>query len=206
MLVPVATEPTTTQRVASIHEPTAAQKKEHEAMLQDVRMKDFWFQAIDKDIFQTILDKSSAKAICDSVKKQYQRSTKVKRAQLEALRREFEILVVKEEERVKTYFSTTLTIANETKAHSDELDQQGAVEKILRSMTQKFNYVACSIEESNDVSTMCIDELQSSLHIHEQRMLGQQEENVIELVTAIQRPISRYYNQGSQSGSVQEAA
>ena len=44
------------------------------------------------------------------------------------------------------------------------------IEKILRSMTLKFNYVVCSIEESNDLSTMTIDELQSSLLIHEQRM------------------------------------
>ncbi|MCI88348.1 retrovirus-related Pol polyprotein from transposon TNT 1-94, partial [Trifolium medium] len=37
-------------------------------------------------------------------------------------------------------------------------------------MTSKFEYVVCSIEESNDVSTMSIDELQSSLLVHEGRM------------------------------------
>jgi transposase InsO family protein len=37
-------------------------------------------------------------------------------------------------------------------------------------MTSKFNYVVCSIEESNDVTTLTIDELQSSLLVHEQRM------------------------------------
>jgi hypothetical protein len=39
-------------------------------------------------------------------------------------------------------------------------------------MTQKFNYVVCSIEESNDVTALSIDELQSSLLVHEQRMHG----------------------------------
>ncbi|MCI63928.1 hypothetical protein A2U01_0085185, partial [Trifolium medium] len=38
-------------------------------------------------------------------------------------------------------------------------------------MTSRFEYVVCSIEESNDVSTMSIDELQSSLLVHEGRMM-----------------------------------
>ena len=37
-------------------------------------------------------------------------------------------------------------------------------------MTPKFNYVVCSIEESKDTSMLSIDELQSSLFVHEQRM------------------------------------
>ena len=50
------------------------------------------------------------------------------------------------------------------------------VGKILRSLTAKFNYVVCSIEESNDLSTLSIDALHGSLHVHEQRMQGYQEE------------------------------
>jgi hypothetical protein len=42
-------------------------------------------------------------------------------------------------------------------------------------MPAKFNYVVCSIEESNDVTTLSIDELQSSLLVHEQRMKGQKD-------------------------------
>ncbi|XP_068663053.1 uncharacterized protein [Aristolochia californica] len=37
-------------------------------------------------------------------------------------------------------------------------------------MTSRFNYVVCSIEESNNLDTLTIDELQSSLLVHEQRM------------------------------------
>lgn len=44
------------------------------------------------------------------------------------------------------------------------------IEKILRSMTSKFDYVVCSTEESNDLDTLSIDELQSSLLVHEQRI------------------------------------
>ncbi|MCH94781.1 hypothetical protein A2U01_0015748, partial [Trifolium medium] len=62
-------------------------------------------------------------------------------------------------------------------AHGERMEQVVIVEKILRSMTAKFNYVVCSIEESNDVTALSIDELQSSLLVHEQRMKGQKDKD-----------------------------
>ena len=67
------------------------------------------------------------------------------------------------------------------------MEQTVIVEKILRSMTSKFNYVVCSIEESNNISTMSIDELQSSLLVHEQRMQGQREEEQVLKVTNVEK-------------------
>lgn len=43
------------------------------------------------------------------------------------------------------------------------------VEKVLRTLSEKFNYVVCSIEESKDIQSLSIDELQSSLLVHEQK-------------------------------------
>ena len=42
--------------------------------------------------------------------------------------------------------------------------------KILRSLRPKFDYVVCSIEESKDIDAFSLDELQSSLLVHEQKM------------------------------------
>lgn len=44
------------------------------------------------------------------------------------------------------------------------------VEKILRSMTSKFDYVVCSIEESKELDELSIDELMSLLMVHEHRI------------------------------------
>lgn len=71
------------------------------------------------------MDKETAKGICDSMKQKYQGSTKVKRAQLQALRREFEILGMKEGDKVNEYFARTLTIANKMKAQGER--ENGAV-------------------------------------------------------------------------------
>lgn len=40
----------------------------------------------------------------------------------------------------------------------------------MRSMTLRLNYVVCLIDESNNLDTLIIDELQISFLVHEQRM------------------------------------
>lgn len=74
------------------------------------------------------------------------------------------------------YFARTLTIVNKLKALGKNVQETMVMEKVLRSMSKKFNYVVCSIEKANDVTTLSIDELQSSLMVHEQRMEGPKEE------------------------------
>lgn len=90
-------------------------------------------------------------------------------------RRTFEVLQMKENEGVDKYFARTLTVANKIKIHGEKMDQVVIIENILRSMTLKFDYVVCSMEESNNLDTLTIDELQSSLLVHEQRMKGHEQ-------------------------------
>lgn len=141
-----------------------------DAKLKDLKVKNYLFQAIDWEIFETILDKETSKIIWDSMKQKFQGSTKVRRAQLQALRREFELLTMKEGEKVDSFLGRTLSVVNKMKTNGESMEQSTVIGKILRSLTNKFNYVVCSIEESNDLSQMSIDELHGSLLIHEQRM------------------------------------
>ncbi|GKV32516.1 hypothetical protein SLEP1_g41114 [Rubroshorea leprosula] len=164
-----------------IAEPTArmskAQKAELEALkLKDLKAKIYLFQAIDRTILETILCKDTSKQIWDSMKKKYQGTTKTKRQQLQALRSEFEILRMKEGETVTDYFSRTMAIVNKLRTHGDKTQDVTVVEKILRSMTPKYNFVVYAIEEANDLDEMSLKELESSLLVHE-RKLNRQEQN-----------------------------
>ena len=85
---------------------------------------------------------------------------------------------------MNSYFSETLKIAKSMKACGENIQESVIIAKILQSMTTKFNYVVCSIEESSNMESMTIDELQSSLLVHEQRMLlVVDEEQVMQAVT-----------------------
>ncbi|KAI9161083.1 hypothetical protein LWI28_014282 [Acer negundo] len=70
---------------------------------------------------------------------------------------EFEVLHVKAGETVNEYFARTLTIANKMKANGENKGDVAIIEKILRSLTQKFDHVVCSIEESKDLDILFID-------------------------------------------------
>jgi hypothetical protein len=147
-----------------------------EARLKDLKAKNYLFQSIDRAISETILDKTTSKAIWDSMARKYQGSTKVKRAQLQALKGEFEMLRMKEKETVNDYFAKVLATVNKMKIQGERREERIVVEKILRSMGVKFNYVVCAIEESNNIETLSIDELQGSLLVHEQKMKPVKEE------------------------------
>jgi len=156
---------------------TYAQRKNIEDQkLKDLEAKNYLFQALDCSILETIINKDTSKHIWDSLKQKYQGSTRVKRAHLQALWTEFEILRMKAGESMNEYFSWTLTIANKMKANGENKGDVVVVEKILRSLTPKFDYVVCSIEEYKDLDTLTIDELQSSLLVHEQCMSSHVEE------------------------------
>ncbi|XP_075092128.1 uncharacterized protein LOC142172417 [Nicotiana tabacum] len=126
--------------------------------------------AIERPILETIHCKETSKDIWDSMKKKYQGSTRVKRAQLQALRRDFETLQMKDGGFVTNYYARTMEIWNKMRFHGDNMGDAIIVEKILCSLTPKYDYVVCSIEESKDIDVLSLDELQSSLLVHEQKM------------------------------------
>jgi hypothetical protein len=102
-----------------------------ESKLKDLKVKNYLFQSIDRSILETILTRDTARDIWEAMRRKYQGSTKVKRAQLQSLRREFEVLVMGETESVNDYFARTLAIANKMTAHGERFEQNTVVEKIL---------------------------------------------------------------------------
>ena len=55
------------------------------------------------------------------------------------------------------------------------LPETWVLEKILRSLTNNFENVVCTIEKSKDLATFTVDELAGSLEAHEQRKKKEEE-------------------------------
>ncbi|CAL9023491.1 unnamed protein product, partial [Prunus brigantina] len=64
---------------------------------------------------------------------------------------------------VSDYFTRTLALANQMKANGEEMKELQIVEKILRTLTDRFEGKVTAIEETRDLSTLTVDELQGSL-------------------------------------------
>lgn len=179
------------------------QKTELEGLkLKDLKAKNYLFQAIDRSILETILCKETSKDIWDSMKKKYQGSSRVKRTQLQALRREFETLHMKDGESVTSYCTRTMGIGNKMHFHGEKMDDVAIVEKILRSLAPKYDYVVCSIEESKDIDALSLDELESSLLVHEQKMNRgvSTEEHALKASTSIESSTSGGRGRGRDRG------
>ncbi|KAK4435116.1 hypothetical protein Salat_0674900 [Sesamum alatum] len=70
-----------------------------------MKAKNYLFQAIDRSILETILNKETTKGISDSLKRKYQGTARVQRAQREVLQKEYEMLSMNEGETVNEYFA-----------------------------------------------------------------------------------------------------
>nr|DAD24066.1 TPA_asm: hypothetical protein HUJ06_025529 [Nelumbo nucifera] len=128
---------------------------EQQKRLEEMKLKD--------------MKSDTSKQIWDSMKKKYEGNDRMDRSVLQALRREFETLEMKSGECVTEYFGRVMSVSNKMRFHGEQMRDVTIVEKILRSLTDKFTYIVCSIEESKDIDTLTIDELQSSLIVHEQK-------------------------------------
>lgn len=163
---------------------TAAQITDLEEMkLKDLKAKNYLFQSIDKSILKTITKKETSKQLWDSMKLKSQGNDRVKRAQLNRLRRDFEVLAMKQGESITDYFGRVMTVANDMKNYGEKgVDDVKIVEKILRTLTDKWNYIVCSIEEAKDIDQLSVDALQSSLQVHEQKFkTGGEDEHALKV-------------------------
>ncbi|KAL6321967.1 hypothetical protein AAG906_035882 [Vitis piasezkii] len=82
------------------------------------------------------------------MKKKYEGNERVKRSIIQALRKEFETLEMKSGDSVSDYFSRVMSIANKMRVHGEQMRD---------------------VIISKDVDLLSIDELQSSLIVHEQK-------------------------------------
>jgi hypothetical protein len=87
----------------------------------------------------------------------------VKRIRLQSLRAEFESVHMNKGENVSNYYSRLLVIVNEMKRNGEKLEEVRVMEKILRSLTHKFEHVVMAIEESKYLETISAEELLGSL-------------------------------------------
>ena len=93
------------------------------------------------------------------MKKKNQGLSRVKCTQLQALRWDFKILEMKSGESIMSYFSHTMEIVNKMRFHGETMNDVTIVEKILHSLTLRYDFVVCSIEESKDLCVLSVGEL-----------------------------------------------
>jgi hypothetical protein len=117
--------------------------------------------------FVKVMHLQTAKAMWDKLISSYERNEKVKDAKLQTDRLKFEQLKMNEDETVNKYFLRVEELVNAMKGLGEKFEESFLVQKILRSLLDKFNPKVSAIEELNDLKTLSIDQLLGTLTAYE---------------------------------------
>ncbi|PRQ23286.1 putative RNA-directed DNA polymerase [Rosa chinensis] len=167
---------------------------------KDSRALMYIYGAIDSEVYEKIAHVTTSKEAWDCLINTIIGRDKVKKVRLQTLRRQFELLQMEKKESISDYFARTLAIANQMKANGEVIKELQIVEKILRTLTERFEGKVTAIEESQDLNAMTVDDLMSSLQAYEQR-LNEKSEMVIEEALQTQLSFKKEKNWSSRGES-----
>jgi hypothetical protein len=120
--------------------------------------------------FVKVMHLNTAKEMWDKLINSYEGNEKVKGVKLQTYRLKFEQLKMNEDEAISKYFLRVEELVNAMKGLGETFDDSLLVQKILRSLPNKFNPKVSAIEELNDLKTLSIDQLLGTLTAYEMRI------------------------------------
>ncbi|KAI8553623.1 hypothetical protein RHMOL_Rhmol05G0030400 [Rhododendron molle] len=156
-------------------EEEAELKDAQKATLREARKKDrrallLIYQGVEDENFEKISAAKTAKETWDILRNANRGVERTTRVRLQLLRGEFEAMQMEEDETISSYFTRMLMIVNQMRRYGEKPDDVRVMEKILRSLSTKFDTVMVAIEESKNLNTKTVEELLATLEIHEQRI------------------------------------
>eukprot|EP00253_Pinus_taeda_P016192 PITA_16192 len=122
--------------------------------------------------FTKIMHCTSAKEMWEKLVGLYDGDSKVKKAKLQTQRRQFESLRMEDEEDIAAYLLRVAEVVNYMKVLDEKVEESTIVQKVLRSLPDRFDSKISAIEEAKDLDTLKMDELHGILTAYEMRKGG----------------------------------
>ncbi|GKC07333.1 hypothetical protein Tco_0998943 [Tanacetum coccineum] len=104
-----------------------------------------------RSIFHLHNGLGDTKAVWDKLQETFEGTDRVKVVKLLTLKREFELLRMKDNELVKDYSARMMDMVNQMRLHGEVVKDQKVVEKIMICVPPKFEAKISAIEESEEI-------------------------------------------------------
>ncbi|OIS96846.1 hypothetical protein A4A49_60737, partial [Nicotiana attenuata] len=109
----------------------------------------------------------------------YRRAADIKKEKLQEFRSQFELARMKPTESVKEFIARITEKVNGLRTNGEVLEEVKIVEKMLQSLSLKFNNKKVILEATKDLTTLRLDNLEGKLVTYE-RSLNQQKDETME--------------------------
>ncbi|XP_047150166.1 uncharacterized protein LOC124822224 [Vigna umbellata] len=118
----------------------------------------------------------------------YKGDTRVTQVRVQAFRREFEHMEMNENEGVVEFIARVQKMVNQLRMNGEEVPPNRVAEKIFRNLTNDFESIVVTIEETKDLSTLTVDEL---LRAEVLATDGEEAEDEVDVAEAVLRMIMK---------------
>nr|XP_011470683.1 PREDICTED: uncharacterized protein LOC105353325 [Fragaria vesca subsp. vesca] len=145
-----------------------------------------------------IANEESSKSAWDVLAEEYRGTKEVRAVKVQSLRRDFEYTRMKDGEALDDYLTRLTNIVNQMKTYGEPFEDKRVVQKILISLSEKFDAVVSVIDLTKDIETLRVQKVIGCLKAYDQR-LNKSAEN--EMESAFQTLSLSSKNSGQASSS-----
>jgi len=157
-------------------DPTVAKIRNYnDEVIRRAKTKTCIHSTISDVVFTRIMFCETVKEAWNTLQEAFQGNERTRHMQVLNLRREFEMLRMKEAETIKEYFDRLLAVVNKIQLLREDLLDRRIVKKELVSLLERFEAKISSLEDSRDLTMISLTELMNSMQIQEQRRLLRKE-------------------------------
>ena len=145
-------------------------KKEGAEHRKDRQAASAIYSVMPMDVLQHLIAKATAKEVWDTLKLMFEGHTRVKQANLQTLLRNYETLVMGDDESVDAFASRVATLVYRIRALGENLTEASVVRRFLRAAPPRYLQIVTAIEQCVDLVTLSIDDLVGRYKAHDERM------------------------------------
>ncbi|KAA3480362.1 UBN2 domain-containing protein [Gossypium australe] len=128
------------------------------------------FCALGSDEYSRVSSCSNTMEIWDKLKVTHEGTSQMKKSKIRILTLNYETFKIKSKEDIKTMYDPFTIIINGLKSYGKIYPNEEVVRKMLRNLPKSWKAKVTAIEETKNLETLTLDELNGSLLTHEMRL------------------------------------
>ena len=145
-------------------------ESENVVMKKDRQVMSILFSTISDEVTRELDVEKTAKQTWLTLKVKSGGVSRIRKARIESLKRDYKNLSMDDDEIFLDYFGKLSCVVNELRSLGAVITDAEVAAKLLRSVSGKFDAITTSIEQFQDLETITLEEVIGTLKVHEDKL------------------------------------